>query len=86
MCLSGGGARGNWLWDKRAGPRLAFKQPVPLTTAHLRRQWVFLSLILKCAFCVMFVDGQNSVEKKVACHFFANMSLSFVSFEAQPLS
>lgn len=46
----GDGGGGN----SRAGPKLALKQPVPLTTAHRRRtrSLVFLSLILTPAVCV----------------------------------
>lgn len=46
----GGGGGGN----SGAGPKLALKQPVPLTTAHRRRtrSSVFLSLILTPAVCV----------------------------------
>lgn len=42
-----------WGRNNRAGPKLALKEPVPLTTAHLRRtSGSFFSALIKPAICV----------------------------------
>lgn len=67
-----------------AGPRLALKQPVPLTTAHLRGTVGFSQPYPKagllCNVCEYVLDEQNTVGKKVPCHFFANVSLTLRGF------